>query len=79
MLARLLARLEIGDLAGRLAQVVLALVRIALFAVNPPRGGGSCKIFQSLRMCIVGRLRFLTPCAEVAAPPVGVERDAPAR
>ena len=58
---------------GACALAVTAAVVIQAWV----RGGGSGgKIFQSLCVRIFDSLRFLTPCAEVAAPPVGVVRDA---
>jgi hypothetical protein len=78
ILARLLARREVGDLARRLAQVELALGHVALVPVKVG-WGGSCIFFHSLGVRIVGRLLFVTRCAEVAAPPGLPERDALAR
>ena len=72
ILARLLARREVGAVARRLAQVLLAFGRVAfLFAEEI--------VFQILCNRIEDSLPFLTPSAEVAAPPMGVERDALAR
>jgi len=68
ILARLLALRDGGAFARRLAQPDLALLHVAFLLVK-------AIIFQSLRMCI-GRRPFLTPSAEVAAPPVTVEREA---
>ena len=69
ILARLLARREVGFVARRLTQVDLALIRVAFLVVKEI-------IFQILRNPIIDRLPFLTFSAEVAAPSVGVERDA---
>jgi hypothetical protein len=74
--ARLLTRCIVGDLA--FVHHFLALRHVAFLVVpaTAGAGGGSLEVFQSLRMRIVGSPRFLTLCAEVAAPPTGVERDA---
>jgi len=70
ILARLLALRDVGAFARRPGQVDLALGPVAFLMVK------SGKIFHSLRMSL-GRSRFLTPTAEVTAPPAHlVERDA---
>jgi hypothetical protein len=75
-IARRLARRIVFGMARRLANPVLALVHVALLAVKFVLGvGGSCIIFQFLCMRVGDRLRFRTIGAEVAAPPVNVERD----
>ena len=69
ILARLLARGNVGAFARRPGQVDLALGKVAFLLVKYG------KIFHSLRMSL-GSSRFLTPTAEVAAPSAAVERDA---
>jgi len=76
ILARLLARREVGDKGRRFANPFLAFGNVALLAVSLGLGdGGSCEIFQFLRMRVGDRPGFLTLSAEVAAPPVTVVRD----
>jgi len=76
IIARLLARREVGGFLRRPCNPFLSLSHVALLAVEAVIGGcGSCKRFQSLRVRVRGILPVRTVSAEVAAPPVTVECD----
>jgi hypothetical protein len=74
-IARLPARPLVGGIARRFGNKFLALGVVALLAVKSALGGGSCKIFQFLRMRVGDRSPFRTRSTEVAAVPVAVVRD----
>jgi hypothetical protein len=76
IIARLLARGEVGGFFRRPCNPDLSLSHVALLAVEVVLGGrGSCERFQPLRMRLRGILPVGTVSAEVAAPPVIEERD----